>query len=364
MLKRIDFKLPSILDQFSDAQLIEVVPKIALRKIFWDDLEEGQSVTFEVKLSEKLIYLFILLTGSFNPLYYKREFFEGKNVVPATLIMGFISAVGGCYLGGENIFLVTKREAIFYSPLAIDSDTLMIRGTVVKKYCKVEKGKERYFADFDQKVYIKEGANLIKIAETGALAGILKKTRPPDMQRSELIPVIYFQLPKLLNQLDSDELRRQLMYQYSSNSFDELQVGDRVEVVIHATHKMIIYFALLSGDYNPLHTDPQFTRELKAFDGKNIAHGALLSAWFSGIGALELLGAKFRLVKKEEAKFNLAVKVGDEIRIELRIKNKFYKTKGDLMDFFVEVDEKLYIKQGKGKEVEAAVSGSLYELFY
>jgi acyl dehydratase len=361
--KQLKFKLPSILDQFSADQLIAAVPKIILRKIYWDDLQEGDSVTLEVKLSEKLVLIYILLTGSYNPLYFNREFLDGKSVVPAACIMGFISAVGGCYLGGQNIFLVKKREASFYSPLAIDSDTLFIRGEVIKKYSQEKKGKERYYADLEQKVFIKQGNNFIKIVETGALAGILKKVRPLNQQKSELTPEIQIFLPELLTQLDVRDLRNELDQSYKPKSFDEIQIGDTVEIELQVTHKMILLFALISGDYNALHTDPEFVKDLETFEGKNIAHGALLSAWFSGLGVSELFGANYRLVKKEEASYNRAVRVEDEILIKLKVKKKIPKIETQSQSNFVEIEEKILVKKGDNEFIEAVISGSRYQLY-
>jgi len=111
------------LDQFSDTQLIAAVPKIKLRKIYWNDIKVGETITYEVELTEKLGLIFALLTGSSGD----------ESIVPSALVMGFISAVGGCYLGGENIFLVKKGEAFFYSPIPFDAKTLIITGKFVKK---------------------------------------------------------------------------------------------------------------------------------------------------------------------------------------------------------------------------------------
>ena len=348
------------MDQFTDQQLIAAVPKIKLRKIYWDDLQEGDSVTLEVNPTEKLGLLYMLLTGNHDHIYY----IKGKSFVPSALIMPFISAVGGCYLGGENIFLVKKGEAYFYSPITLDTNTLFIKGEVAKKYSKKVKGKERYYADLEQIVYVKEGEDLVKVAETKALAGILKKVRPLNEQKSELIPRIQFSLPEDLSQLDYQSLRQELYPSHKPKSFEVIQEGDVVEISIQVTHKMILLFALISGDYNPLHTDPEFAKDLKAFEGKNIAHGALISAWFSGTGVLELLGAGFRLIKKDEAVFKRAIKVNDEILIRLKIKRKFFEVVDGIKKFYVDVEEYCFLKQESTKYTEAVTSGSRYQLYY
>jgi len=358
------FFLPFILDQFSEEEYFKAVPKIQLRQIYWDDLQEGDAVTFEVQLTEKLGLIYTLLTGNHNPIYFNKTGVIGKPVVPSELIMAFISAVGGCYLGGENVFLVKKKEAIFYAPVLFDSKLLIIKGEVMRKYRKEMKGKERYYADFKQTVYIREGENLVLVAETGALAGVLKKTRPINQQKSELKLIIHFMLPELLSQLDDQDLRKELDQSNKPKSFDAITIGDSIEVRIRVTHKMILLFALISGDYNPLHTDPRFAEDLTAFEGKNIAHGALLSAWFSGKGLLELLGWGYWLIKKEESTFQRAVKVEDEIVIKLEIRDKYKKMENKKEYYYVNVNEKLFLTRNSGQLIEAANSGSFYKSLY
>lgn len=363
MKKQLSFALTSLFDRFSDAQLIAAVPKIKLRQVYWDDLHEGDSVTFEVTLSEKLGLWYLLLMGNGNPIHFQKVL-KGKNIVPSDLLMAFISAVGGCYLGGENVFLVKKKEAFFYLPISFDANTLIITGEVMSKYTEEIKNKERYFAKFKQIVYLKEKNKLVKVAETGAIAGILKKSRPVNQQKSELIPHITFELPKLFTVIEDQVLRKELKRSYQPRSFEDVQIGDIIEIYLQVSHKMILVFALLSADYNPLHTDPEFVKELKAFEGKNIAHGALLNGWFSGIGVLELLGTTYHLVKKDESTFQRAVKVGDTILIQLEITDKFMKKEKDKPTFYAKVSEKIFLKPDSDPLIEAALSGSLYELYY
>ena len=352
MLTPIEFALPQILDQFSGEQLIAAVPKIELRKIYWDDIKVGETITYEVELTEKLGLIFALLTGSPG----------GGSIVPSALVMGFISAVGGCYLGGENIFLVKKGEANFYSPIPYDTKTLIITGEFVKKHSKVVKGKERYYADIDQSVYIREGSDLIKVGETKAFAGILQKSRPKNQQKDDLIPKIKFTLTDTLSQLKIDDLRNATNTIPNLKAFDELEEGDTVEISIRVSHKMVLLFALISGDFNPLHTDPLFAKNLKAFYGQNLALGALLTTWFSGIGALKLLGAGYRLIKKEEAFFKRAVKVGDKILIRLNIKVKYTEIQDETKKYFIDVEEKLFLEHETASRIEAVVSGSRYKI--
>lgn len=368
MPDKLNLKLPAILDQFSEDQLFAAIPKIHMRQIFWDDLQDGDSVTLRVDLDSKLGYIYALLSGDHNPLNYDPTFsttlsdhtIRGKVLVPGTLLLAFISAVGGCYLTGENIYLEKKKEALFHCPLSFDSKTIFIKGEIARKYSQVVKGKERYYAEIPETVFIQQNGKLIKVAETVAVAGVLKKTRPIDQEKSKLIPEIRLDFPKLFSELSKADLKKYLRPPLRKASFN---VGDSVEIQLCVSHKAILLYALISGDYNPLHTDPQFAKNLKAFDGKNIAHGALLSAWFSS-GVLSLIGPGYRLLRKDEGIFRRAIKVGDNINIKLRIINKYTESTDKIQGQFVEIEEKLFVHDDSMQQTEAATSKSLYQLHY
>src|SRR4029453_245587 len=82
---------------------------------------------------------------------------------------------------------------------------------------------------------------------------------------------------------------------------EELTVGDRRELVLvrDLTRTQIVQYAGASGDYNPLHTDEVFAREVAGYPGV-FAHGMLsmgitgrlLTDWF-GAGSLTAYGVRF-----------------------------------------------------------------------
>ncbi len=81
----------------------------------------------------------------------------------------------------------------------------------------------------------------------------------------------------------------------------ELGVGDTNSMVLtdDLTRTQIVQYAGASGDYNPLHTDDLFTREVAGYPGV-FAHGMLtmgmtgrlLTDWF-GDGRLTKYGVRF-----------------------------------------------------------------------
>ncbi len=86
-----------------------------------------------------------------------------------------------------------------------------------------------------------------------------------------------------------------------SLSASELNVGDsRTEVVVdNLTRTQLVQYAGASGDYNPLHTDDLFTREVAGYPGV-FAHGMLtmgltgrvITDWV-GDGRLQNFGVRF-----------------------------------------------------------------------
>ena len=86
-----------------------------------------------------------------------------------------------------------------------------------------------------------------------------------------------------------------------SVSAASLKVGDTKELLLvdDLTRTQIVMYAGASGDYNPLHTDDKFAREIAGYPGV-FAHGMLtmgmtgriLTDWF-GDGRLTRYGVRF-----------------------------------------------------------------------
>ena len=82
---------------------------------------------------------------------------------------------------------------------------------------------------------------------------------------------------------------------------DEIKVGDTYSEIIVEDLKrtQIVQYAGTSGDYNPLHTDDKFTKEVAGYPGV-FAHGMLSMAMtgkmltnFVGDGTLKKYGVRF-----------------------------------------------------------------------
>ena len=72
--------------------------------------------------------------------------------------------------------------------------------------------------------------------------------------------------------------------------FSELTLGQTASKTIHITPEMLASFADVTGDHNPLHTDPAYAEP--RFGGV-IAHGGLASWFFLGGACVPVARAGF-----------------------------------------------------------------------
>jgi 3-hydroxybutyryl-CoA dehydratase len=97
--------------------------------------------------------------------------------------------------------------------------------------------------------------------------------------------------------------------------FSELSLGQSYSQTIHITPEMVTGFAEVTGDHNPLHTDPAYAEP--RFGGV-IAHGVLLVGYFSALLATHLPGPG-SVARSLSVRFKAPARPGDEIRIEVKI---------------------------------------------
>jgi len=110
--------------------------------------------------------------------------------------------------------------------------------------------------------------------------------------------------------------------QYSQRGmwFEEFEIGQQIITPGRTiTESDIVSFAGLSGDYNQIHTDAEFSSNTPF--GKRVAHGLLVLSIASGLamrtGVLEGTVIAFREINNW--KFSLPIYIGDTIHVELKI---------------------------------------------
>ena len=101
--------------------------------------------------------------------------------------------------------------------------------------------------------------------------------------------------------------------------YEEYTVGDAITSQGRTvTEADIVNFAMLSGDWNLLHTDAEAARETPY--GERIAHGLLVLSMATGLA--ERLGFMHQTVlgfMGLEWQFRAAVKIGDTIRVQATV---------------------------------------------
>ncbi|RPI85324.1 MAG: dehydratase [Chloroflexi bacterium] len=102
--------------------------------------------------------------------------------------------------------------------------------------------------------------------------------------------------------------------------FEEFHLGDRLSTVGRTvTEADVVNFAGLSGDFNQIHTDVEFSKSSPI--GQRVAHGLLVLSITSGLamrtGILEGTVIYFREIN--DWKFVKTVFIGDTIHVDLEV---------------------------------------------
>ena len=109
------------------------------------------------------------------------------------------------------------------------------------------------------------------------------------------------------------------MIEIDNLSLEEIHVGQESEFKVIISKSMIEKFAELSGDYNPLHTNESYSKEV-GFQGI-VCHGMLLASLFSRLVGMYLPGKK-ALYLSQSLKFLSPCYINDEIMIKGKILKK------------------------------------------
>jgi len=96
----------------------------------------------------------------------------------------------------------------------------------------------------------------------------------------------------------------------------ELKIGDSAQITKSITEDIVNDFARVTGDTNPVHTDPAYA-EKTIFKGR-IAHGVYSLGLFSTIMG-NILPGYGTIYLSQEVKFLAPVKIGDTIIAKVEI---------------------------------------------
>lgn len=109
--------------------------------------------------------------------------------------------------------------------------------------------------------------------------------------------------------------------------FDDYEIGDSARFTKTITEEDVMKFAEVSGDYNPLHVDPEFAKT--QMFGEQVAHGVISVGLISAVLGMELFGPGI-LYGEQSVRFIKPVYFGDELTAVATVKEKYTKKEGKL----------------------------------
>lgn len=109
--------------------------------------------------------------------------------------------------------------------------------------------------------------------------------------------------------------------------FDDYEIGDSAKFTKKITEEDVMKFAEVSGDYNPLHVNPEFAKT--QMFGEQVAHGVISVGLISAVLGMELFGPGI-LYGEQTVRFVKPVYFGDELTAVGTVKEKYTKKEGKL----------------------------------
>ena len=99
-------------------------------------------------------------------------------------------------------------------------------------------------------------------------------------------------------------------------SINDIAVGMKASTSHTITDEKIKAFATISEDFNPIHLDEDYAKNSKF--GKRIAHGAMVTSFFSALFAMELPGSGSIYVSQNN-QFKKPVFLDDTVLAEIEV---------------------------------------------
>lgn len=124
------------------------------------------------------------------------------------------------------------------------------------------------------------------------------------------------------------------------------------------TETDLMSFAMLSGDWNPIHTDEQFAKSTAY--GKRVVHGMFGLSMVTGLLDRTGLfgGSVIAMLGIRDWRFEAPIFVGDTLHFDMEIISKRLTSKGDRGI----VDRKFYLLNQRGEAVQEGHIGMMIRL--
>jgi len=131
-----------------------------------------------------------------------------------------------------------------------------------------------------------------------------------------------------------------------NRTYDEIKVGDSSTLTRTLRPEDIQLFAIMSGDVNPAHVDPEYAHS--SMFHEVIAHGMWGGALISTVLGTEFPGPGTIYIS-QTLRFSRPVKVGDAISIKITCKQKFDHNKHILFDCLCTNQDGLKVISGEAE---------------
>jgi phosphate acetyltransferase len=114
-----------------------------------------------------------------------------------------------------------------------------------------------------------------------------------------------------------------------NRTFDEIEIGDSATLVRTLRHEDIQMYAIMSGDINPSHVDPEYANS--SLLREVIAHGMWGGALISNVLGTQFPGPGTVYID-QSLHFALPVRVGDTLTVTITCQKKYPRNKHMVMD--------------------------------
>lgn len=111
---------------------------------------------------------------------------------------------------------------------------------------------------------------------------------------------------------------------FSELTFEQIEIGQKKEFKVTIPESLVNDFAKLSGDYNPLHMNDEYSKSTKFHS--RVVHGMLLASFLSRMVGMYLPG-KHALYLSQSLEFHNPCFLNDEIIISSVVIDKSDSTK-------------------------------------
>ena len=127
-------------------------------------------------------------------------------------------------------------------------------------------------------------------------------------------------------------------------SFEEIHLGSAYSFERLVDARIVDAFAVLSGDYNPLHTDDAYAAKTQ-FHGR-VAHGMLLASFFSALVGMLCPGLRC-LYLSQELRFKKPALLGATVVVTGTVAEKSEATKILMIKTVITNKEGVVLVEGK-----------------